>query len=124
MYYHASKFLFISIFFFVKLTLFRIHFNLLEWHILHLLIEPTLTFNVFYPKVFLGLPFDGQGPDNQAYIKLYIKSTAKVKKMVYDYTVLSLIAEIGGYTGLLLGVSVLNLTSVVNILSNKFLHKI
>ena len=68
----------------------------------------------FIPKVFLGLPFDGQGPDNEAYIKLYTKSTAKVKKMVYDYTILSLLAEIGGYTGLLLGVSVLNLNNMVN----------
>ena len=34
--------------------------------------------------------------------------------MVYDYTILSLLAEIGGYTGLLLGVSVLNLNNVVN----------
>ena len=71
----------------------------------------------------MGLPFDGNGPDNEAYIKLYTKSTAKVKKMVYDYTVLSLIAEIGGYTGLLLGVSVLNLTSVVNSVSYKLLDK-
>ena len=72
----------------------------------------------------MGLPFDGKGPDNEAYIKLYTKSTAKVKKMVYDYTVLSLIAEIGGYTGLLLGVSVLNLTSLVNSVSYKLLDKV
>ena len=87
------------------------HWKLLEFF---LKLNSTLTFYFFIPKVFLGLPFDGHGPDNEAYIKLYTKSTAKVKKMVYDYTILSLLAEIGGYTGLLLGVSVLNLNNMVN----------
>ncbi len=60
----------------------------------------------------MGLPFPGI--DDRAYIKMYVKSTVKTKKTVYDYTFLSLIAEIGGYTGLLLGVSCVNLTSLID----------
>ncbi|TRY78400.1 hypothetical protein TCAL_10416 [Tigriopus californicus] len=65
-------------------------------------------------EVFLGLPFDGVEDPDIAYIKMYIKSTVKVKKTVLDYTWLSMLAEIGGYTGLLLGISVVNITNVVD----------
>ncbi len=60
----------------------------------------------------MGLPFPGT--DDKAYIKMYVKSTVKTKKTVYDYTFLSLFAEIGGYTGLLLGVSFVNLTILID----------
>ena len=53
---------------------------------------------------------------------MYMKSTVKFKKIVYDYTVLSMLAEIGGYTGLLLGVSVVNLTSLIDRLGIKLLY--
>ena len=73
-------------------------------------------------QVFLGLPFNGTGDASRAYIKMYMKSTVKFKKIVYDYTVLSMLAEIGGYTGLLLGVSVVNLTSLIDRLGIKLLY--
>ena len=63
-------------------------------------------------EVFLGLPFYGSNDADKGYMKLYIKSTIKVKKTVLDYTFLSMVAEIGGYTGLLLGISVVNLTKL------------
>lgn len=66
------------------------------------------------------MPFPGPGTDGEAYIKMYIKSTVKYKKTMLDYTWLSMLAEIGGYTGLLLGVSVVNVTGVVNRMLNKF----
>lgn len=47
-------------------------------------------------------------------IKIYLKTTTKVKKTVPDYPVLTMIAEIGGYTGLLLGISIVNLTSLID----------
>ena len=50
---------------------------------------------------------------------MYLKTTARSKKTVLDYTWLSMVAEIGGYTGLLLGVSVVNFTYLVD----KFLLK-
>ena len=65
-------------------------------------------------EVFLGLPFDGEEDADTAYIKLYVKSTVKMKKTVLDYTWVSMLAEIGGYTGLLLGISVVNITSYVD----------
>ncbi len=43
---------------------------------------------------------------------MYFKSTAKVTKTVLDYPVTSMVGEIGGYTGLLLGVSFINMTII------------
>ena len=57
--------------------------------------------------------------DGMAFIKMYTKSTVRVKKTVLDYTWLSMLAEIGGYTGLLLGISVVNLTGVIDRLFQK-----
>ena len=53
-----------------------------------------------------------------AYMKLYLKSTTKVSRLVVDYTWISLLAEIGGYTGILLGISVMNLTGLLDKLFN------
>ena len=70
---------------------------------------------------FLDLPFYGNpSSDEDAYTKLYIKSTTKVKEMVLDYDFLTTVAEIGGYTGLLLGVSVVNITIIFEKLIAKF----
>ncbi len=66
-------------------------------------------------EVFLGLPFPGDdGKSNVAFIKIYVKSTVKVNRTVLDYTWVSMLAEIGGYTGLLLGISVVDITSFVD----------
>ena len=72
--------------------------------------------------VFLGPIFDGVGDENESYIKLYLKSTAKNKKTVYDFDIMNLIAEIGGTTGLLLGVSVVDMTTLINRLSYQFIY--
>lgn len=50
----------------------------------------------------------------QAHMKLYVKSTVKMKRTVLDYTWVSMLAEIGGYTGLLLGISVVNVTNYLD----------
>ncbi len=52
-----------------------------------------------------------------------MKSTVKMKKTVLDYTWVSMLAEIGGYTGLLLGVSVVNVTSYVDKLILRYCRK-
>ena len=57
--------------------------------------------------------------DGMAFIRMYTKSTVRIKKTVPDYTWLSMLAEIGGYTGLLLGISVVNLTGVIDRLFKK-----
>jgi len=46
-------------------------------------------------------------------LQVYVKSTVRMKRTVLDYTWVTMLAEIGGYTGLLLGVSVVNVTSYV-----------
>ena len=68
----------------------------------------------FSPKVFLGLLFEGHGKENEAYIKIYLKSSVKSREFVPDYTFLSMLAEIGSYTGLLLGVSLVHITSLID----------
>ena len=72
-------------------------------------IRPCSTMDVYFGVLFNdGLTYDGS-----SYLKIYLKPTVKVQETVYDYTVLSLLAEIGGYTGLFLGASVANLTIII-----------
>ena len=66
--------------------------------------------------IFLGLPIiDSVGNDpNEAYMKLYFKSKIKVKTMVLYYDATTFAAEIGGYIGMLLGVSLIDITILCN----------
>ena len=66
--------------------------------------------------IFLGLPFiDDEGNDaNEAYIRLYIKSKIKVKSIVRYYDSTTLAAEIGGYVGMFVGVSMVDLAILFN----------
>ena len=50
-----------------------------------------------------SIPYQGYGYDHTSFILLYFKTNIKVKHIVWDYDSISLVAEIGGYTGLLLG---------------------
>ena len=50
--------------------------------------------------------------ENEAYVKFYIKDHIEVKKSHLSYTEVSLLAEIGGYVGLLLGVSLKDIASL------------
>ena len=71
---------------------------------------------------FLDIPFSSSNFEGKSYTKLYIKSTTKVREMVLDYSFLSMVAEIGGYTGLLLGVSVVNMTKILEKLLARLFH--
>ena len=74
--------------------------------------------------VFLGVPFiDSKGSDNKALIKIYFKSTTKVKNTVLHYDFLTVVGELGGYVGLLLGMSVIDLTFLINSLLVKLVSK-
>ena len=67
-----------------------------------------------YECIFFGVLFDdGIRNDGKSFLKIYLKSNVKFQQTVYDYTFLSLLAEIGGYTGLLLGMSVSNITTAL-----------
>ena len=68
-------------------------------------------------KIFFGLLFDdGLRNDGKSFLRIYLKSNIEFKQTIYDYTLLSLLAEIGGYTGLLLGISVANITTVLEMM--------
>ena len=64
--------------------------------------------------IFFGLLFDDTfRNDDKSVLRIYLKSKIKFQQTIYDYTLLTLLAEIGGYTGLLLGISVSNITTVL-----------
>ena len=50
---------------------------------------------------------------NEAYMKLYFKNQINVRSSIYSYSIPSLIADIGGYLGILLGFSLLDLCFIV-----------
>ena len=65
--------------------------------------------------IFLGLPFtSSHSNDEEAYFKIYLKTAVKVKKTVLDYDYLTMIGEFGGYTGLLLGISLVDILIRLN----------
>ena len=61
-----------------------------------------------------SVPYQGYGYDHTSFIKLYLKSEIKVKSIVWDYDFLTLVAEIGGYTGLLIGFPIVSVVIWIN----------
>ena len=55
-----------------------------------------------------------KGNENEAYAKIYFKNHIKVSKSFIGYTEISLMAELGGYIGLLLGISLMDINSIAN----------
>ena len=51
---------------------------------------------------------------NEAYAKIYFKNHIKVSKSIVGYTEISLMAELGGYIGVLLGISLMDTSYIVN----------
>ena len=73
---------------------------------------PCLSMDIYY-----GYPIlDSNYIPNESFIKLYFKSSVNVKENIFAYTGITLFAEMGGYLGLLLGFSILDLTKVVGFL--------
>ena len=61
----------------------------------------------------LGYPIYDISKHQEAYLKFYFKSTINVRRSLVAYSGTSLMAEVGGYIGLLLGFSLLDLTKLV-----------
>ena len=53
-------------------------------------------------------------PTDEAYVKLYLETEIKMKKMVIYYDSTTFAAEIGGYVGMFLGISLIDLTILFN----------
>ena len=57
---------------------------------------------------------------NEEYIRMYANIQIKENTLVLQYDIIALIAEMGGYTGILLGISILNiLTSIDRYVQSK-----
>lgn len=67
----------------------------------------------------LGYPIYAKNEvPSESYLKFYFKSRVNVRKSVVAYSGTSLMAEVGGYIGLLLGFSLLDLTKLVKNMFN------
>ena len=67
--------------------------------------------------IFMGLPLvDNRptNPSNESYIRLYIKSNVKVKSVIMYYDFSTFVAEIGGYVGMFMGMSLMDFTIMCN----------
>ena len=53
---------------------------------------------------------------NGSFAKLYIKNNVKVSQSIIDYSAISLMAEVGGYLGLLLGTSLFDITFLIDVI--------
>ena len=66
---------------------------------------------------YFGFPFLSDDDIDYAYAKLYFKNIVKVTEDYLSYTFLSMIAEIGGYAGLMIGFSILDFVSACQVAS-------
>ena len=64
--------------------------------------------------VFFGIPIKSKNDPDEAYIKFYFKTQINVRVSHLAYTGLSLFGELGGYVGLLLGISCMDFTTLIH----------
>ena len=65
--------------------------------------------------IFLGLPFVDKGHNKfEASIRIYTKPDVKVKSIIMYYDFTSLVADLGGYIGMLMGISMIDFTIMCN----------
>ena len=68
----------------------------------------------YYEATYFGLFFkDTKYNGNKAYIKIYLQSMTTIKLTVMDYDAVDMVADIGGYTGLLLGMSAIHVSKLI-----------
>ena len=66
-----------------------------------------------------GYPIIDTTNIDEAYVKLYFKMAVNIHRNILAYSTLSFLAEVGGYIGLLLGFSLLDLSKVIKNLTPK-----
>ena len=77
---------------------------------------PCAAMAVTYPPI-----SKGKGTSNEAFVQFILNNTIKVQTSYWNYTIVTLLAEVGGYVGLLLGISLLDTTRVIDKVYN-FYH--
>ena len=82
---------------FVKNVVFKLHCQI-----------PCATMGVTFPSL-----SHGNGSPDEAFAELYLHHVIKVQTSFWSYSIISLLAEVGGYVGLLLGMSLLDVKKVI-----------
>ena len=72
-----------------------------------------------FSNVIIGFPIRSKSSMNSTYGKLHFRTTLKKTYLTEDYPLMTMIGEIGGYTGLLLGVSLLDMYELMKTLFAK-----
>lgn len=80
--------------------------------------EGTLGMPCSKMGIIFGYPVLDLTDPNETLVKLYFKTHVSVRNNVLSYSTTNLFAEVGGYIGLLLGFSLLDLTQVLKGLLN------
>ena len=60
------------------------------------------------------------GSTDEAFVQFILNDVIKVQTSFWSYSIISLLAEVGGYVGLLLGISLLDITKIVNHFSRMY----
>ena len=76
---------------------------------------PCASMEVTFPAM-----TDGFTSPDEAYTRLYLLTVVKEQTTYWSYSIISLLAEVGGYLGLLLGMSLLDITKVIDWFCLKF----
>ena len=73
-----------------------------------------------YMDISFGYPstYDVSNPSDSV-VTMYFRTFIPVRESHIEYSGASLLADIGGYTGLLLGVSLLDITTLISFFSEK-----
>ena len=62
----------------------------------------------------LGFPvYDSYQDSNKSRVKIYFKSRISERRNIITYDGVTLLAEIGGYMGLFLGISLLHIVEII-----------
>ena len=86
-------------------------------------IPPKCGHSCSFSNALIGFPIMEENISNLTYGKTYLHSTVKRTYMTEDYPLMTMIGEIGGYTGLLLGVSLLDVYEIIRTLYTKTYKK-
>ena len=63
------------------------------------------------------------GNENETYVKFYIKEEIPVRESFLSCSAVTLLAELGGYVGLIIGVSLMDIVSLIDKIFAKFIQK-